>query len=121
MVSEATKTWRPEFWIPSPIVQVYLDDGTSYDVQATSQDMRWLESNAMKGYGVDRERTPRRYEELLAWHVLTHRLRYLETTWPDFERAVLWSESAKPDAGDRPSAPGDDDRADPTDQEPTTA
>jgi hypothetical protein len=82
---ETTKRWRPEFWIPSPIVRVYLDDGTSYDVQATSQDMSWLEVNALKGYGIDREKTPRKAEELLAWHVLCHRLKYVQVPWQEFE------------------------------------
>jgi len=119
-MTEPTKTWRPEFWIPSPIITVFLDDGTSYDVQATSYDMQWLEVNATKGYGIDPNKTPRQYEELLAWHILCHRLKYVQTPWKEFQHALLWSESVKPDQGDRPSVPGDADRADPTDLEPTT-
>ena len=117
MSGETTKRWRPEFWIPSPIVRVYLDDGTSYDVQATSQDMSWLEVNALKGYGIDREKTPRKAEELLAWHVLCHRLKYVQVPWQEFEHTLLWSESSKPDADDGPGAA---DHVDPTDLEPTT-
>lgn len=116
-MSEPTKAWRPEFWVPSPVIQVFMDDGTSYDVQATSQDMKWLEANAVKGYGIDPTKAGRRYEELLAWHILCHRLKYVVQPWPEFEHALVWSESSKPDDNTRPGAA---DRVDPTDQEPTT-